>query len=145
MTAPIIGNGATIVFGTSGWTAKTKSITPSGRARESLDVTHLGSTPVDPEADPVEQGGKEFMPAGFGDPGELRVEFFLDPDDPPPEHQAPEQITVTWPLPDGLTTPATWVGTGFVTSFETGIEVDSVVMGTMVVKLTGVQTATPAS
>lgn len=143
MTSPIIGNGTTIAFATSLWTGKVKTITPSGGARESLDVTHLATVAADPNAG--ERGSKEFIPAGNSDPGELRVEFFLDPDDPPPLDGPKETVTVTFPLPDGMATAPKWVGQGFATSFETAIEVDGVVMGTLVVKLSGKQVVTPAA
>lgn len=121
-----VATGATIVFGTSGFTAQVLSIAWDGMDRESVQISHLGTT-----------NWHDFMPVDLTDPGSVTMGIQLDPDDTPPVLLAAEVITVTFPLPAGGTTPADWEATGFSTSFSMTAELETVMEGTLVLKMTG--------
>lgn len=120
------GQGASITFGTSGFTANIESISHDGLERESIPTTHLGTTTA-----------RTFIPGDLYDPGELTLDVQFNPDDWPPIDQAAETITVTFPLGSGASTPATWAASGFATGFNYGIQVESLMTGQLTCKFSG--------
>jgi len=100
------GNSATIVFGTSGFTANYSRIGGSGMGRESLDVSHLGTS-----------DWKAFQPDDLVDGGEFSCEFQWDQSAStfPPITAVAETVTITYPMKSGETTAATLSGSGFLT------------------------------
>ncbi len=64
-----IGTGSSLAFGTTPITVEYTSIEVSGMARESIDVSHLGTTDY-----------KIFIPSKLRDGGEITCEGLLDPD-----------------------------------------------------------------
>ena len=124
------GNGTTLTFATSGFTANIYSIAGATFTRDALETTHLGTT-----------GFKEYVPDDLVEPGEFEIEFEWNQSFStfPPISAAAETITVTYPLKTGETTNATLAGTGFLTS-TTGPNVTNgeIMRGTSVVKFTGV-------
>ncbi len=92
-----IGTGATIVFGTSGFTAEVMSISIDGIDRESIETTHLGTTV--PAAN--QYGGRTYIPGDLADPGTTTIEINFNPDTLPPIGLAAETITITFPLVAG--------------------------------------------
>ena len=125
----LTGNGTTIAFGTSSFSANVYSIGGSTQTREALETTYLGTS-----------GFKEFIPDALVDGGEAEIEFEWNPSFGtfPPISGAAETITITFPLLSGETTNATLAGTGFLTS-STGPNVANgeIMRGTATVKFDG--------
>jgi len=105
------GNGATITFGTSGFTASYQRISGSTITRESLETTHLGTTDY-----------MTFQPADLADGGDFSCEFFWNQSAStfPPITGAAETITVTYPMKSGESTAATVSASGFLVSSKAG-------------------------
>jgi len=102
-----LGNGATLTFGTSGHTLQVESISFSGWDRAVIDTSHLATT-----------GQMTKLASDIYDAGSMtaRVQFAPTVAMPVPL-QAPETVTVTWPISaSGNTTNATLAGTGFISS-----------------------------
>jgi len=101
------GNTATIVFGTSGFTANYTRIGSTSQERESLEVTTIATT-----------GEKLYQPNDLIEPGEFSCEFHWDQSAStfPPISAVAETITVTYPLKAGESTAATLAGTGYLKS-----------------------------
>lgn len=137
-----IGTGTSVVFGTSGFSAQLLDVSGPGFKRESVPTFHMGTT-ADPGAGKA--GSQTHMPVDLVDPGELSMEIHFNPSTTPPLHKVAESITITFPVPAGLTNPATWVGSGFITSYEPKIPLEGKMTGSLVVKLTGPVTITAAS
>ena len=102
------GQGVTLTFGTSGFTASLHSVTGTERTREPVEDSHLGLA-----------SGSEmtFVPNDLIDGGEFtfRYEWNQSFGTFPPITGAAETVTVTFPLRSGETTNATLAGTGFMT------------------------------
>lgn len=137
---PRIGHGASIAFTTSEFLADVRSIAFSGETRPDLESTHLGSGGAGNVGDSIEQGFKEFVP-GIIDPGQLTIEFWLDPQHGPadaavaadwPTRQTPETITVTFPDSSTMVTSAGWVS-----SLTWNVATSAIMEGTMVIELSG--------
>lgn len=129
-----IGTGASITFGTSSWTGDIVDISGDGMSREAIDVSHLNTT-----------DWKEFLPSDNTDPGSITLEILFDPDDEPPITSAKETVTVTFPLPAGMSTAATWASDAFVTDFSYGVPYEDRMTASMTLKLSGEITFTNAS
>lgn len=142
MLVPELGNGTTITFGTSGFTAEVLGIEFSGiGAREAVDTTHFGST----EASSGEFGGRTFIPTKLNNPGTVSVEIHFDADTRPPTQEAIETITFTFPQGTGESTPSDWEGQGFSVSFSASLVLDGKCTGTLELQLSGVWTVTAAT
>ena len=115
-----ISSGIAIVFGTSGFTAQITDVAGPTSSRDSVEITHQGST-----------GGKAFMPTDLPDYGEISWDIHFNPDDDPPVNLAIESITITWP------SGATWVFDGFVTSYEPAGPLLDKMTGSITVKISG--------
>lgn len=120
------GTGASVTFGTSGFTANITAINGDSIERPSIDTTHLGTTTA-----------RTFIPGDLVDQGNLTLEIQFDPDTTPPIKTATETITVTFPLSSGGTTAADWEFSGFGTSFEYGVPLEELMTGSLTVKVTG--------
>jgi len=130
-----VGNGASITFGTSGFTGSLMSIDGNEITREPVETSHLGTTTA-----------KTFIPDDLYDAGELSVTFQYDPDEQPPFAGAAETITITFPVPSGLNNGATCAGTGFVTSFkQPELSVGELMEAEMTIKFSGALTFVDAS
>lgn len=125
-----VGTGTTIAFGTSGFTAEILSLNGNDITREDIDVTHMGST-----------GYREFMPSDLVDGGSIELELGFDPDSQPPITSAAETVTITFPLPAGGTTPATFVFTGYINAWSWTAPIDETMTATATVKVDGQGTA----
>lgn len=136
-----VGTGATIVFGTSSFTAQVKDIDWGGIARDSHETTHL-STSV-PGAN--EFGGKTFIPGDLADGGEITMDIHFNPDTLPPINLAPEVVTVTWPKAAADTTASIWSASAFVTAYQGGAPVEELMAGSITVKIAGNVTFTAAT
>lgn len=125
-----VGTGTTIVFGTSSFTAELLSVNGNDVTREDIDATHMGST-----------GYREFNPARLVDGGSIEMEFGFDPDDQPPVTGVAETITITFPLPSGGATAATFVFTGYINAWSWGAPLEENMTGTATIKVDGKGTA----
>ena len=125
----LTGNGTTIAFATSGFSANVYSIGGTTQTRDSLETSHLGTS-----------GVKEFMPDALIDGGESEIEFEWNPSFStfPPINAAAETISITFPLASGQSTNATLAGTGFLTSATSGSAVNGEIMrGSATIKWDG--------
>lgn len=135
-----VGTGTTIVFATSSFTAELLNISHSGINREALATSHMGTAA--PGAGTF--GNMTFIPGQLSDPGEITAEFHFDPDQIPPIDAVSEVITITFPLVAGDTTPAKWASTGFITGWEYTDDLETIMVATGTIKLTGNVTRTAA-
>ena len=141
--AVIVGTGTSINFGTSGFAAELVGIPNiSGVDRQAIEITPLNV--VAPGAGQI--GNRTYLPSTAVGPITLEVRFNFDPDLTPPIHGATETITITFPLPAGQSTPATWAGSGFMTSYNVeGIILDGKVEAVGTIQITGAITITPSA
>ena len=117
------GNGVTIVFGTSGFTANYTRIGGTEMSRESIETTHLGTTNY-----------KTFVPDDLIDGGEFSCEFYWDPAMTtfPPIDAVAETITITYVSCETLS------GSGFLTSSSgPDAETGDLLSGEFSIKWTG--------
>lgn len=128
------GFGVSISF-SSTFLAQITNVTWSGISRSPIDTTYSG----------VSSGNATFIPSDIKDAGELQVELLFNPNDAPPIASAAETVTVTFPLPSGGNTAATWAASGFLTNFEVGIPIDDRMTATATIKLSGAITYTDST
>lgn len=138
-----VGTGTTIGFADSNFTSELLSLEWSGISKPSIDVSHMGT----PDAGAGKIGNMPFISGDLTDPGEITVEFHFDPDKDVPINgsDAAEVITITWPKVPADASAATWVVTGFVTSFEISDPLEDKMTATMTIKLSGNITLTAAA
>ena len=138
----IVGYGATVAFttsggGTSGFTGSLVGISGPNITRKSIQVTHMASP----------GRAHEFLP-GMIDYGEFTMTIFFDPDTDPPvttPSNTTETVTITWPVPAGLTNGATWAAQAFIQSYNVGSPLDERCEVEVGIKISGVPTYTNAS
>jgi hypothetical protein len=134
-TVALEGTGATIAFGTSGFTADLISLTLPEFTREAIESTHLGTT-----------GAKTFKSAKLYTVGDISATFDHDPSETDMITQDAETITISYPLLDGQATPTTLEFTGFAMSVGgEEMTVDSRMVTSMTIKPQGAITKTPAT
>ena len=121
-----VGTATTIAFATSSFTAEVKSINGSDISREDVDVTHMGSTSY-----------MEFQPAELADGGSIEMEIHFDPDSQPPILGAAETITITFPIPSGGASGATFIFTGYVNSWSWEAPLEEVMTAEITIKVDG--------
>jgi hypothetical protein len=128
-----IGTGASIVFGTSGFTAEWLDFEFGSITREAINVSHMGTT-----------SWHDFDPVDLVDPGNLDVEFhFFLNDGLPPIDQAKETITLTFPkTASGVTTAGDIEGTGFMTELSFGVPLEDKMVARGTIKWDGALTFT---
>jgi|SRR6185503_4724615 len=134
-----VGTGASIVFGTSEFTAMihTEQVRLSGLTRNSFPTSHLGTLP--PAAGKL--GNATFIPGRLIDPGSMTLDIQFTPQVRPPIHGDPELITVTFPKAPTDITPAYWSCMGFLTAYsDITVPTDALMMATVTVKFSGEMT-----
>ena len=136
-----IGTGIAIVFGTSGFTAQVLDVGGPGFSREAIDTSHMGTAA--PGVNVL--GNRTKMPVDLVDVGPLTLEVHFNPSSKPPLHAVAETITITFPVPAGLTNPATWVFSGFVTKYDPKMPLENKMTATLEVAVNGGVTVTAAS
>mgnify|MGYP003655590288 CR=1 FL=1 len=119
---PATGNGATLGWAASGNVGTITSISGIGGTREAIDTSSLATT-----------GGRDFIPSDLVDYGELSIEGAWA-GTATPIASAAEVVTVTIGTTSGS---KSWVGVGFVTSWETGIPMDDVISYSLTIKCSG--------
>lgn len=100
-----VGTGTTITLGTSSWSVEITDLQLNDITRALINTHHMGTVGAI-----TKRTGKLY------DPGSVTVAHHLDPDEPAPYAAAEETITITFPVPDGMTNGATLVGTVACTS-----------------------------
>lgn len=124
------GNGTVLTFGTSGFTAFFMEIGGTEQEVPDIKTSHLGTTV------------KETYIAGdLYESGEFECEFQANTSTnaQPTIGGTAETITITYPVPTGLTNGATLAGTGYVKKRKTaGAKNNELMMGNMTVKWDGV-------
>ena len=128
------GTGVAIVFATSGFSARLQSVDGPNMSRESINTTHMGTTTA-----------LTFMPADLVDSGDLTLTFHFDPSLTPPINAAAETVTITWPVPAGLSAGATWVASAFMTGYQPGAQIGELMTAQATLKISGAITITAAS
>lgn len=107
------GNSATVTFSTSTLSYNFTGIDLGSEAVGKIEKSHLLTT-----------GFKAYMPEDLDEPGEIVLDYQFDNSSTQPALGTVETITVTAPTAnrasDGQAqaTPATWVGTGFITDIK---------------------------
>jgi len=124
-----LGNGTTIAFTTSAFTANVHRIGGANTTRNAVETSHLGTT-----------GQRTRIPGTLTDPGTTEVEFEWDQSFAtfPPITAVAETITITYPLKTGETTPAIEAGTGFLVEAQSPTaQDDTLMMGRYVIQWDG--------
>jgi hypothetical protein len=131
-----IGTGASVTFGTSGFNAYVSNISGPNASRDPIETTHLLTT-----------GGKTFIPGDLYDPGEITLDIMFDPSLTVPmfAQEVLETITITYPVPAGLSTGATWACSGFVTGHSPTAPLEDKMTASLTIKLSGNITKTAAA
>ena len=135
-----VGHGATIRFATNPlFLPVVLSVDGTDITRESYETSHLG----------IADGYKTFMPGDLVDPGQSTLEIQYSPNQATEAQMVPindvaESITITFPIPTGLLNGATFVCTGFVTSWNWKDD-ETVMTASIVIKWTGKPVWTNAS
>lgn len=137
MAAVTEGNGWSISAGSSTFNANIISASGLEAARESIETSHLGTS-----------SHKTFIPAKLVDNGELSmtIQFDADFDFDTIMHADAETWTITWPLPAGQSSEATWAFSGFMTGYGgVTVENDSLQTADVTLKITGDITVTASA
>ena len=123
-----IARGITVVFATSGFNAEIVDIGSWDWSRDTVDVTHQGST-----------NALDFVGVDLYDPGELTITCHHNADlDVPSYGGAVETVTVT--LPAG----ATWAASGVITNYSWTGTLNDKMVADVTVKFSGDITVTAA-
>ena len=125
------GFGVTVTFDT-GFCAEILSVGWDGLERGDIETSHSGTS----------GGWRTFQPSDLKNPGEVSVELQFDPDAEPPIEAAAETVTVTFPIPPGGNTAATWACSGYLRSMSAAVPYDGKMTATAVIKFSGEPTFT---
>jgi hypothetical protein len=130
-----IGNGTSVTFGTSSFSASLMSVTWGGITRPAIQTSHLGTTTA-----------HTFMPDDLYDGGDITLSIQYNPNTQPPISGAAETVTVTYPVPSGSSNGATHAFSGFVTEFVPGnAGLGELMIASVTVKVSGAITYVDAS
>lgn len=114
-----IGTGATITFGTSGFTGELTSVEHSGINRASILANHMGSTTA------------RKIPGDIVDWGQLRVSFNFKGNQRPIIAAVEEQVDIL--LPEGTT----WSANCFMVDFEWSAPIEDVMTSECTLEING--------
>ena len=119
-----VGTGCTITHGTTSYAAVITGI--SGEvSRTVVETTDMSTT-----------GARTRRVGDLYDPGTLTIQTILDPEEEAPYTTAEETITVTFPIKAGDSTGATCVGSGAVSNFSWGAQVEELMTASYTVQFT---------
>lgn len=125
------GTGVTITF-SSGFCAEIRNVDPPRMNRPALETTHSTTS-----------GGKRtFIPSDLTDMGEASVDLLFNPSTDPPIDAVAETVTITYPIPSGGMTAATWAFSGFMTDYSPSVPYDDIMTATATLKVSGDVTVT---
>lgn len=128
-----IGTGTTLTL--SGVTYLVKGMSFSGASRESIETTHLGTTPTTSGG----FGSKTFIPGDLSDPGEMQLDILFDPAITPAIDSAAATATLTF----AESGAAVWSFSCFVTGFTATVPLEALMEGTLTLKISGEISITP--
>ena len=131
------GFGTTITFQSGFFTGLLRSVDVDGIERTALETSHNTTT----------NGWRTFRPSDLKDAGELTVGILFEPDADwkTALGAAAETVTITFPVPAGLTTGAKIAASGFLRSFTLTDPYDDMMTATAVIKFSGEPTLTDAA
>lgn len=129
-----VGTGTTIAFGTSGFSAQILGVDADGIERAVINTSHMSTT-----------GSHTKMPGDLKDEGEVVLDFAFDPNSHPPITAAAETITITFPIPSGMTNGATLQGSGFISKWKWGSRLEEKMTGSATITWAGAVAKTNAS
>ncbi len=129
-----VGFGATITFST-GFCAEILSWNYDGLERAMIDSSHMTST----------EGWMTFLASDLKNPGAVTVQLQFIPGAIPPITGAFETVTLTHPIPTGLSNGATVACSGALQSIGSQVPHDGKMVATAVIKFSGKPTFTAAS
>lgn len=129
-----IGTGTLMTFGTSSFSARIESVDGPSMHRDAIETTHMATT-----------SNKTFMPGDLVDRGEINITFHHDASLTPPIASAAETVTITWPIPSGLTNGATWAASCFMTDYSPTSEIEGLMTAKATLKVSGAITIVAAS
>jgi hypothetical protein len=119
--AGTIGTGATITFGTSGFTAEFMSVDGSGNdGIEDINISHLGTT-----------GYHKYIPTSIKEGGEFSLPILYDGTDNPVVGVA-EVITIAW-----SNAGTSWAFSGYMKEFTPTAPLEDKMTANIVVKVAG--------
>lgn len=124
----LLGNGCTLTLATTGVSLEITSMQSGNITWAYQPTSHLGTT-----------GGHTFLRSSIYDPGDITVQFIVDPDDNDTllSNSSAETVTITY----NDSPAATEAASGFVTQFDPAtFEVDGVIMGSLTLKRSGTLT-----
>ena len=119
------GTGATVTFGTSTFAAQLLDIDWSGRTRDALDSTHMGTS-----------GTKTYIPADLRDGGEISLTYYFDCSDATDTllAAAAETVTVAWAA------NRSWAASCFCTEVGASAQIGDTMKQTVKLKVAGTVT-----
>lgn len=125
MSAPQIGTGTTITFGTTNFVANIVSADVGEVKRDSKDSTYLGTTTA-----------KTYIPVTLYDSGELgfKAQFDAANGTNVPIAHAAETITIAFAGGHSV------AGTGFMTGYKITVQTEDIIMADFKVKFSGALT-----
>lgn len=129
-----MGYGVSISF-SSGFIALIRGVRISNYNRDPIETTHASST----------SGWRTFIPSDLKGGQQIEVDMLFKPDATPPITDAAETVTLTFPVPSGLSNGATLASSGFLVAFGNEVPYDGVMTATATIQLTGAPTWTDAS
>lgn len=128
-----IGHGISLSFST--FTAVIQgTVDGFGLSADSIETSHAGLAAAE----------RTFM-QGWLDSGEVTFELQFNPDEPDPRDLGSATLTLTWPLPAGQSTPATWAATAFCTNYAPSAPIDGLMTASVTFKLSGATTFTASA
>lgn len=135
MSAPDVGTGCALTF-QSGLAAKITGMQIDGQSIAIVDVPNMADSGV-----PTRLFGR------LKGLATLVVELLLDPDENMETvlSAAPETVTITFPIPSGGSTAATWVFTGKATAWAADLPVEDAMTGTLTISAKSVITYTAST
>lgn len=120
--AALDGTGVTITFGSSAFTQELLDIDVSGRTRDALKSTHMGTT-----------GSHTYIPADLVDGGEMSATFHFDCTGATATllGAAAETVTIAW------ASGRSWAASMFCTEVGASAKIGEVMTQTLKFKITG--------
>lgn len=128
------GFGIAITFA-SGFFAEIRNVDGPELSRGTIDTSHAGTT----------GGYRTFIFQDLLEGGAVDIDMLFDPNDVPPIDDALETVTITFPLPAGGLTPATWAFSGGLTNYRPTAPYDDLMTATATLKVAGAITYTAST
>ena len=136
-----IGNGTTIVFNTASdddFLAELLTVTGPSQSRASIATSNMATT-----------SDMTFMPDDLVDNGTIAITYAYDSNDvltkDAPISEGAQTITITEPIPEGLTGGATLAFSGFVTDVDIERALGEKMIGSATIKISGAITRVDAT